>query len=124
MPLCYCWEIPWLILQIEFVHCLSYTLSSYHLNGISKRLYCFEPCEIMLHYILYEVGFFRGGGGGRGWLSFCSCSFMFSSLFIISGFEILSEIKSFIYGGWFSEKCKDFKALTCFFPSCLIVLNV
>ena len=89
------------------------------LNVISIRLYCFEPCKIMLHYILYEVGFFW-----VFWLSFCSCSCIFSSLFIISGFEILSEIKSFIYAGWFSEKCKDFKALLCFFLSCLIVLNV
>ena len=47
---------------------------------------------------------------------FCFCFSVFFCSFLISGFILLSEIKSLIVGDSFSKGCKGFKASICFFP--------
>ena len=46
---------------------------------------------------------------------FYSCSLIFPSLFIISGFSIFSQIKVFTDGDSLSDCSKDFNTSTCFF---------
>ena len=52
---------------------------------------------------------------------FSSCCLLFSSSFIISGFNIFSEINFFIDSEFLVEDSKDFNASTCFYPCFSIV---
>lgn len=97
---------------IRWVHC-----NNSIVNSITKRTYCLKFCEEKSFKFFTEKSFFC-----QIFISLSQFFFFFS--FIILGFHILFDKKSFMDCNYFSENPRDSEALNCFFPWFFFIVSV